>query len=241
MRTRPALQLLAAAIAALGLGALVPASAAGFGVSSRTLFAFHDPAAVTAPPVVTCDNFAKSSSRGNQLTGRPVQLPANCGPQSWETNTGTWKITGGRLDSTGTNATATLNAGVTDASVEATFSNANSAGRVGGVLVAHSGGSSPRYLAAVLAGPNGVQLRLSDGAALTTIATSTASYGSTTRLRLTYVGGTAQVAIGGVIVLIAVLTPTQQALLAGSTRAGLYDTQGSVKFDDILITQAWLL
>jgi len=85
-----------------------------------------------------------------------------------------------------------------------------------------------------------VQLRLSDGSTVTTIATSTASYGSTSRLRLTYTAGTAQVAVGGVVVLTAVLTPAQRTLLTG-TRAGLYDTQGSVKFDDVLITEAWLL
>ena len=240
MRTRITLQLLVAAIAAVMLGALVPASAAGLGVSSRTLLAFHDPAAITAPPIVTCDNFAKPSAKGNQLAGRPVQMPARCGTQTWQANTGTWKITGGRLDSTGTNATATLEAGSPSATVEASFSNAQLSGRIGGVLVAHSGGSAPRYLAAALAGPNGVQLRLSDGSTVTTIATSTASYGSTSRLRLTYTAGTAQVAVGGVVVLTAVLTPAQRTLLTG-TRAGLYDTQGSVKFDDVLITEAWLL
>lgn len=226
-------------VAIVVVGGLTAASAASLGVSASSLTAYTDRAVIAAPPIITCDNFAKPSIRGNLVDGRPVQLPPQCGNQSWVTNTGTWRLTGGRANATGAHATVTLNAGRTDVSAEGTFINANSANRVGGITIAHSGGTSPRYLAAVLAGPNGVQLRISDGTTVTTIATGTATYGATTRLRVTLTGGVVTISLAGTVLLTHTLTAAQAALIAGNTRAGLYDNQGSVRFDDFLVTNPW--
>jgi hypothetical protein len=226
-------------VAVVLVGALVSASAASLGVTSRRLMAFSDPNTVAAPPVISCDNFARPTVRGNQLDGRPVQLPAACGTSTWQINTGTWRITGGRADASGANATATIPAGRTEVSVEASFINGNNASRVGGVTLAHSGGTSPRFLAVALAGPNGVQIRISNGTTVTTIATATATYGSPARLRATLKAGVVTVSVNGVVVLTHTLSAANLALINGNTRAGLYDDQGSMKFDDFLLTEAW--
>ncbi len=239
MRHRTRTRTLGALVAIVVVGGFTVASAASLGISTRTLMGFNDRAVVAAPPIITCDNFAKPSIKGNLIDTRPVQLPAQCGTQIWAANSGTWKLTAGRANASGANATITVNAGRTDVSAEATFSNANSAGRVGGIAIAHSGGATPRYLAAVLAGPNGVQLRLSTGTTVTTIATGTATYGSTTRLRVTLLAGVVTVSLAGAVVLSYTLTAAQLATIAGNTRVGLYDDQGSVRFDDVLVTNAW--
>ena len=87
--------------------------------------------------------------------------------------------------------------------------------------------------------PNGVQLRLSNGTTVTTIAVGTATYGSTTRLRVTLLSGVVTVSLAGALVLSYTLTAAQLATIAGNTRVGLYDDQGSVRFDDVLVTNAW--
>lgn len=239
MRHRTRTRILGALVAIVVVGGFTVASAASLGLSTRTLMGFNDRAVVAAPPIITCDNFAKPSIKGNLIDTRPVQLPAQCGTEVWVANSGTWKLTAGRANASGANATITLNAGRTDVSAEATFSNADSAGRVGGIAIAHSGGTTPRYLAAVLAGPNGVQLRLSNGTTVSTIATGTATYGATTRLRVTLLAGVVKVSLAGAVVLSYTLTAAQLATIAGNTRVGLYDDQGSVRFDDVLVTNAW--
>ena len=221
------------------VGGLTAASAARLGVSASSLTSFTDRAVIAAPPVIACDNFARPSIKGNIIDGRPVQLPPQCGNQTWVKNTGTWKLTGGKANAAGAHATITLNAGRTDVSAEGSFINANTSNRVGGITIAHSGGTTPRYLAAVLAGPTGVQRRISSGSAVTTIAIGTASYGSTTRLRVTLSGGVVTISLAGTVLLTHTLTVAQAALIAGNTRAGLYDNQGSVRFDDFLVTNAW--
>lgn len=226
------------------LGGLVAASAASLDVTSASLTAFSDHSTIAAPPILTCDNFAKASKKGTAIDGRPVQLPSQCGSATWAVNTGTWRVNGGRATASGNHATATLATGLTNVSVEANFINANSNSRVGGVVLAHSGGTTNvRYLAAVLAGPNGVQLRFSNGTTVTTIATGTATYGSPARLRATLVisggTGTVTISVNGTLVMTTTLTAAQVTLLSGNTRAGLYDHQGSVRFDDFLVTEAW--
>jgi hypothetical protein len=91
----------------------------------------------------------------------------------------------------------------------------------------------------VLAGPGSVQLRLSDGSTVATIASGVAAIGPTARLRVTLSAGVVTISLAGVVVLSYTLTAAQSAIIAGNTRAGLYDHQGSLRFDDIVVTNAW--
>lgn len=220
-------------------GGLSAASAAGLGLSSDTLTSFSDHAVVAAPPIIACDGFALPSTNNTLMAGRPVQRPAQCGSQAWVLNTGAWKLKNGQARASGNHATITLAVGRTDVSAEATLNRADRAGRAGGLAIAHSGGTSPTYLAAVLAGPGSVQLRLSDGSTVATIASGVAAIGPTARLRVTLSAGVVTISLAGVVVLSYTLTAAQSAIIAGNTRAGLYDHQGSLRFDDIVVTNAW--
>ena len=238
MRTRLLHHCLAALVVVAAVGALVSATAASLGVTSKQLTTFNQSQVVAAPTILSCDNFSRNASTGNQVNGRPVQLPANCGTATWQVNSGSWQINGSRASASGPNATATLPAGRTDVSVEATFSRVAGNNRIGGLSFAHSG-STRRYLAAVLVDGSSVELRLSDGNTVTTLASVSTTFPSTVRLRATLSAGVVTISINGVLRLTHTLSTASRNVINGNTRAGLYDNEGSIRFDDFLVTQAW--
>lgn len=223
------------AVAVVSSLLLVADAASLGGLRSATLDALSEDAQQSLPQIISCDNFAKASRKGTQVDGRPVQLPASCGSATWAVNTGTWRITGGQARADGSHATATVPAGRNDVSVEATFK-PGGATPTGGVTFAHTGGTNPSYLAAVVTS-GAVQLRLRSAGTVTTIATAPATTGTTLRLRATLTStNTVIISLNGVVVLTRTLTSGQNP---GGTRAGLYDHAGSVRFDDFLVTNAW--
>lgn len=208
------------------LGGLVPLSLEGFDQEGSS----------GAPSVLTCDDFARAASTGSALNTRPVQLPANCGAGAWATHLGTWSISSGRLGASTAHATATVNAGQTDMTAQATVLNANASGAIAGVAIDHTG-TTRVYLAGVLAGPTGVQLRLVNGSTVTTIATGTASVTATSTVAIKRTGTTVTVAVNGTTAITSTLTAAQVTTLSGGTRAGLYWAAGStVRFTTMLAT-----
>lgn len=228
------------------LGAIVVLAIAFVGAASATTFggllplsleAFDQEGSSGAPTVLTCDDVARAASTGSALNGRPVQLPANCGAATWTTHLGTWTISGGQLAaSTNANATATVNAGQTNMTAQATVLNANASGAAAGVAINHTG-TSRVYLAGVLAGPTGVQLRLVNGSTVTTLATATATVTASSTVALSRNGSTVTVAVNGTTAITYTLTSTQVTTLSAGTRTGLYWAAGStVRFTTLLAT-----
>lgn len=189
-----------------------------------------------APTVLTCDTFSLAAATGSALANRPVQLPSKCGSGTWTSNLGTWTITSGQLRGTTANATATINAGQTNVSAQATVLNANGSSRIAGVAINHTG-STRIYLAGVLSGPSTAQLRLVNGSTVTTVASAAVTIGATAVVRITRNGSTVTVSVNGTLAITHTLTSAQITTLSGGTRVGLYWNSGStIRFTDILAT-----
>jgi hypothetical protein len=221
------------------IGAICVAHAVALGtVTSKSLASFNSATAASTPTVLTCDNFSLAASTGSALNARPVQLPARCGTATWATNLGTWTITSGQLSAATTNATATIPAGQTDVSAQATVINANGTSRSAGVAIDHTG-TTRIYLAASLSGGNTAQLLLVNGSSVSTLASAAATIGASAVVRITRVGTAVTVSVNGAQVLTATLTSAQVTTLSGGTKVGLYWNSGStIRFTDILATQA---
>lgn len=238
MSIRRALLVIAAGTAIAVPAAMTAASASSLGgVTSKSLAAVNAPASNLAPGVITCDDFSRAAATGSALASRPVQLPANCGAFAWTAHLGTWTITSGQLRATTANATATIATGQTNISAQATVLNANGSSRIAGVAINHTG-ATRIYLAAALSGPGTVQLRLVNGASITTLASATATIGATTVVRITRNGTGVTVSVNGTLRISFTLTATQVTTLAGGTRVGLYWNSGStIRFSNLLATQ----
>jgi hypothetical protein len=232
---------LLAAIGTVSATLLVSATSIGNaatlgGLGARSLLAINQTASGIAPTVLTCDDFSRAAATGSALNGRPVQLPANCGAATWTTRLGTWTITSGQLAASTTDATATVAAGQTSTSAQATILNANGTSRVAGVAIDHTGGSRI-YLAGVLSGPSSAQLRLVNGATVSTLASATVTIGATAVVRITRNASAVTVSVNGTQAIAFTLNTTQITTLAGGTLVGLYWNAGStVRFTDVLAT-----
>ncbi|MCE9623816.1 MAG: hypothetical protein K8R99_15860 [Actinomycetia bacterium] len=208
------------------------------GLTPQTLEAWNQAGGPGTPTILTCDNFALPAATGAALASRPVQLPAKCGSFTWTSHLGTWTITTGQLRATTANATASINAGTTDVSAEATVLNANGASRIAGIAINHTG-ATRIYLAAALSGPNTVQLRLVNGATITTLASATVTIGASAVVRITRIGTTVTVSVNGTLALTRVLTAGQVTTLSGGTRVGLYWNSGTtIRFTNMVATTA---
>ena len=222
------------------IGALGSAHATGVGVlGSRSLGSFNNVGSASAPAIITCDDFSRAASTGTALNLRPVQTPAICGSTTaWATNLGTWSISSGQLAATTTNATATVNAGLTDVSAEATVVGANGTSRIAGVAINHTGGTRI-YLAAALSGPGTAQLLLVNGNTVSTLTSATATITATTVVRITRVGAAVTVSVNGALVISFTLSAGNVTTLSGGTRTGLYWNSGTtIRFTNFLVTQA---
>ena len=164
------------------------------GLTPKSLEAWDQSGGSGAPTVLTCDNFSLPAATGSALASRPVQLPAKCGSGTWAVNNGSWSISAGELNPGGGGATASISAGQTDVSAEATVLNANSGSRIAGVAVDHTG-STRIYLAGVLVGPSNAELRLVNGGTVTTLASSAATIIATTVVRITRNGTAVTVSV----------------------------------------------
>ena len=221
------------------LAAVTGAFATSLGsVTTQTLGAFDAGASNLAPGVITCDDFARTAATGSALANRPVQLPANCGAFTWTSHLGTWTITSGQLGAATANATATMSAaGQTDISAQATILNANGSGRIGGVAIDHTG-ASRIYLVGALSGPSTAQLRLVNGASVTTLASAAATIGASCVVRVTRNGTAVTVSVNGTALINFTLTSGQVTTLAGGTKVGLYWSAGTtLRFTDVLATE----
>ena len=206
------------------------------GLTPTSLVALNQSGSSGAPTVLTCDNFSLSAATGTALASRPVQLPAKCGSGTWAVNNGSWSISSGELNPGGGGATATISAGQTDVSAEATVLNANGGGRVAGVAVDHTG-TTRIYLAGVLVGPSTAELRLVNGGSVTTLASSAATIIASTVVRITRNGTAVTVSVDGVLAISYTLSAGQVTTLSGGTRVGLYyDSGGAIRFTNIVAT-----
>ena len=223
-----------ASVATIGVA---NASALG-GLIPKSLEAWNQTGIASAPTVLTCDNFSLSAATGSALDSRPVQSPSKCGAFSWTSHRGTWMIISGQLATATANATASINAGTTDVSAQATVLNANGSNRIAGVAINHTGATRV-FLAAALSGPNSVQLRLVRGNSVTTLASATVTIGASAVVRVTRIGTTVTVSVNGTVALTNTLTSGQVATLSGGTRVGLYWNRGTtIRFTNVLATTA---
>lgn len=229
---------LAAAVASASIvGGLHAAAGTLGGLTTQQVAAWDAPATISTPAIITCDDFSRASATGSALANRPVQLPATCGSGVWSTELGTWTIGAGQLAASSANATATISAGQTDISATATILNAHGGGRIAGVAIDHSG-STRKYLAATLSGPNTVQLRLVDGSTITILASASASITATTVIRITRAGSTVTISVNGTLALTYTLSAGQITTVATGTKVGLYWNSGTtVRFTNISATQ----
>jgi hypothetical protein len=218
-----------------GGGAVVAGFAASLGpLSSRSLGAWTTALAAGAPTIAVCDNF---DGADGPLAGRAVSSAANCGLETWAVHQGTWSVVGGAAESDGTiDAAATVDSGLTDATVDATVTGADTGSRSGGVVIDHDGIST--YLAAVIVGDATAHadLVLVAGGIPITLASAPVSVGSTVNLSLTRDGSDATVRIDGVVTVSYTLGPGDIATLAGGTRGGLYASSTSIQFDNLRVT-----
>lgn len=208
------------------------------GLTPNTLESWSQSGSSGAPTVLTCDSFSLSAATGSALASRPVQLPGKCGGGTWTIDRGTWTIGSGQLNPGGGNATATIGAGQTDVSAEATVLSANGSNRVAGVAIDHSG-ATLIYLVGALSGPNAVQLLLVNGGSVTTLASSTAAINTTTAVRITRNGFAVTVSVDGLLEISYTLSAAQASTLAGGTRVGLYfDSGNAIRFTNMMATTA---
>ena len=208
------------------------------GLTPKTLATWNQSGSSGAPTVLTCDNFSLAAATGSALDTRPVQLPAKCGSGTWTVNRGTWTISSGQLDPSGGGATATISAGQTDVSAEATILSANGSTRVGGVAIDHTG-STRIYLVGALSGPSTAQLMLVNGGTVTTLASSSATINATTVVRITRKGTAVTVSVDGALLISYTLSSAQVTTLAGGTNVGLYYDSGSaIRFTNMMATTA---
>ncbi|MBI4883664.1 MAG: hypothetical protein HY826_06360 [Actinobacteria bacterium] len=222
---------------AFGVFAASLANAATIGgLTANSLEAWNQAGGVGAPTVLTCDDFSLSAPTGSALNTRPVRAAAKCGSGTWTVHRGTWTISSGLLQASTSDATATINAGQTNISAQATITNANGGSRIAGVAIDHTG-ATRIYLVGALSGPGTAQLRLVNGGTVTVLASASATITATTTVRITRNGATVTVSVNGVQALSFTLTSAQQTTLAGGTRVGLYWNSGnSIRFTNILAT-----
>ncbi len=208
------------------------------GLTPNSLAAWTQSSSSGAPTVLTCDNFSLSAATGSALAGRPVQLPSKCGSFTWTIQQGTWTISSGQVNPGGSGATATISAGQTDASAEATILSANGNSRVAGVAIDHTG-SSLIYLVGALSGPGTAALLLVNGGTVTTLASATATINATTVVRITRNGTAVTVSVDGVLRVSYTLTPGEVTTLSGGTKVGLYfDSGNAIRFTNMVATTA---
>ncbi len=228
---------LAASFGLLAAG-MAHASTIG-GLAAKTLEAWNQSGGVGAPTVLTCDQFSLSAPTGSALNARPVRATAKCGSGTWTVHRGTWTITSGQLAANGGGATATINAGQTNMSAQATILNANGSSRVAGVAINHTG-ATRTFLVGALSGPSTARLLMSNSGSVSTLASASVTITATTVVRITRNGATVTVSVNGVLVLTHTLTSGQITTLSGGTRVGLYWNSGStLRFTDILGTTVY--
>ncbi len=227
-------------LAAVTIGALGVASASSLGgIVPKSITSVNASSSAGTPTVLSCDDFSRAAATGTALVSRPVQLPATCGAATWTVHLGTWTITSGQLGAATANATATVSAGQTNASAQATVLNMNGASRAAGVAIDHTG-STRTFLAAVMSGPSTLNLQLSTSGTMSTLATASVTFAASNVLRITRNGSAVTVSIDGTQKIAFTLTAGQISTLSSGTRAGLYWSSGStVKFTNFLLTTAY--
>lgn len=231
--TRPVIGLV---IALVAVGSLIGASASGLGLSPRSLLGLRQTDVVAGPPIVTCDNFSGNGS----MNGRAVQTSARCGSFTWAVHTGTAQTTGGQARTNGVNATVTVAAGSLSRDARVDIRNAGGGSDIAGLALAHNGSTTtPRYLGVALVGSASVQVRLVNGTTVSTIASASATITSSTALRASLSSGVVRVWVNGSLRITYALTSAQLSTISAGTRYGIYDSGGSGRYDDFMLTQVW--
>ncbi|MCU1361300.1 MAG: hypothetical protein JWN99_2589 [Ilumatobacteraceae bacterium] len=209
--------------------------AAGLGpLNSKPFGSWSKTPLIEAPIVASCDNFDGSDG---PLSGRAVSSTFRCGSQTWTVHDGLWSAAAGSVATDGTpDSTATLPAGLTDATAAVDIAGTDTASERGGVVIDHDGDHT--YLAAVEVGDatSHVDLVLMAAGVPTVLATADVVIPPANHLALTRSGTVVTVHIDGVAAIMYSLVPGDIATLAAGTRAGLYASSASVQFDNLLVT-----
>lgn len=215
---------------------MVGASASGLGLFASPLKAFRLSGVTAAPPKISCDNFTGNGT----MSGRSVRNASTCGTATWAIHRGSATTNGGQARPNGTNAAITVATGGLDRTAQVVVSNAGGGSDIAGLALAHNGSSgTPRHLAVALVGSGTVQLRLVNGTSVTTISSASATITGNTLLRARLSGGVVTVWVNGSQRLNTTLTSTQRSTIAAGSRYGIYDSGGSGRYDDFLVTQVW--
>lgn len=205
------------------------------GIRAQSLVSQNVAATASAAVVVTCDNY--TGTTGALLSSRAVTAAASCANAVWTTHVGTWTIQSNQAaSSTTSNATATLNVGSADCTVQAVMTGLATVDASAGVVTSHNGTST--YLGAVLIknSPDRIELRLYQFGVASIIATATTTIVTSNTLSLTRSASNVSVALNGTTVLTTTLTPTQSTALGTGKRSGLFGNNSSVRYDDFLVT-----
>lgn len=221
---------------ALAAAGVVVAHASGLGgFATSTMFAVDRAGSAGVPVVLTCDDFSGTS--GATMSGRVVTVASSCANAVWTTHAGTWSVQSNRAAPPSVSAaTATLNVGAIDCTVQIGLTSLNVAGRVAGVVVSHDGSST--FLAAVLVkGPPDVaELRLYLSGATTVLASAPTSILSSDTLVLNRSGSKVTMTLNGSVISTVTLNANQLAALGTARRPGLFGGNNNVRFDDLLVT-----
>lgn len=201
----------------LGAAGLMSAHAATLGgVEAGSLDAWVYPTDIDAGPVA-CASF---DLPGGKLDGQPV----GCGGGTWTTSGGNWHIVNGEAKANARSSIATIQGPSPYMSASVDVIDADKKNREGGVLISYDSANGS-YLAAVIVGPDVVELRSTSAV----LAAATVSVGPSTRLGVTRTDTTATVTVDGAV---AISLPIPSGSLPG-TGAGLFHGGGPpVSFDN---------
>ncbi len=206
----------------LGAAGLMSAHAASLGgIDAGSLDAWVYPADIDVGPVA-CASF---DLPGGSLDGQPV----GCGGGAWTTSGGNWRIVNGEAKATTRESIATVPGPSPYMSASVDVIDADKNNREGGVLISHDGAGN--YLAAVIVGPDMVELRSTLGFSVSV----PASIGPSTRFGITRTVESATtdavtVTVDGAVV---INESIQNSLLPSGSGAGLYHGGGPpVSFDN---------
>ena len=218
-----------------GVGAAVLAAAALCGASAASLggvdagglgaWVLDVDIEVEPPGPVACSDFETDGPIAGQTDG--------CDSGTWNTTGGNWHVVGGKLKANATTSIAWSPGPSPYLTVSVDVFGTDKKNSAGGAIVSFDPVSGS-YIAAILVGPDTVQLRtVSAGGSMTVLGSYTTPIAADVRITISRATTEVVVSIDGVPVLSAPIDP---ASFAG-TATGLYHGGGpGVEFDDYVVT-----
>lgn len=179
---------------------------------------------VDPPGPVACSTFDTDGPLAGQSDG--------CDSSAWNTTGGNWHVVGGKLKANATQSIAWSPGPSPYLTVDVDVIGTDKKNSVGGAIVSFDPATGS-HIAAILVGPDIVQLRTVSGGSTTVLGAFSISLPADTRLTLSRNTTQVIVSLDGVPVLSAPIDPTSFP----GTATGLYHGGGpAVEFDDYVVT-----